>query len=161
MAVSCSIHFDRQYLFGIHGWLDGGKLIFGLITWLILLLTNTSGKGVWTFLLSMSVASWVGTLLWIIILGIFFPCLTKNCCTKHIPWIWILFAWNGLMAVIFIIADVLCIINTASCSTCATHSNLAAATSFACFATAIHAFDGFLYYRQRDQARNHGDDVVI
>ena len=89
MALSCSVSFDRGYLFGIHGWLDAAKLIFGLITWIIILLTNTSGKGVWTFLLSMSVASWIGTLLWMIILGIFFPCLVKNCCTKHIPWIWI------------------------------------------------------------------------
>merc|ERR1711976_737699 len=117
---------------GIHGWLDGGKLLFSLITWIILLLTFT-GSGIWTFVLSMSVASWVGTLLWIIILGIFFPCLTTNCACKHVPWIWILLAWNGLMGIIMTISDILGIINTFSARATTAHGALAAAVSLPVF----------------------------
>jgi len=68
MPVSCNCTFDKQYLCGLHGWLDCAKVILSAPVWIALLLTSYSG--IFGFVLSMGLATCIGTLLWLAMLGL-------------------------------------------------------------------------------------------
>ena len=63
----------------------------------------------------------------------------------------------------WVVADILAIINTISATGMANHTGLAAATAFGVFVTLLHGGDAFLYHRNGpgNRHRSNGDDVAI
>jgi len=63
----------------------------------------------------------------------------------------------------WIVADILAIINTISATGQANHTGLAAATAFGVFVTLLHGIDAFLYYRggTGTRHRSDGNNVAI
>jgi len=157
-GCGCVCVFDKQYLFGLHGLLDLGKVVCAVISVISLWIPDYSNKSL-DFLLGTCIASLVITVMWLLLLGLCYGCLETCWASKWINWVKTVMVTNILMTIIYIPAFILGALGASSLKGSTAHTGVSVAVGFSVGSLLLHLFDSYAYYRLASSHTARPQDV--